>query len=553
MRGYLASSIAVTCAAALAFPLALSTEAAAAPPAAESPTTDRATPDRPASERTARARPETPSTSTTSAGTATSAAEAAPAVPAGSAADRSIPGSTQSLPLAPLTPPSSDRTLPPTSAAPSSAPTQGLPRRDVRHFSLVGVVWDNPDAELQGRVQVRTRASGTAKWSVWQDVDTHNHEHAADPDTAERTSGRVRGATAPLWVGDSDGVEVRVQAEADGRPRTDGRAVAGDPLPTGLHIELIDPGADPAAEPPPQASGVDTPRGNVLSPEAAASSAVNADLAPLGATTIPALSQKQTEADLIATRGETSDAASGTAKPAAKDKPGVKEKPGTTGKTGTIGTADAADPATGQRVKPYIGARPRIVTRRGWGADETLRERNFSYTKTVKAAFVHHTASGNNYRCAQAPSVIRSIYRYHVKSSGWRDIGYNFLVDKCGNIYEGRAGGVAKPVMGAHTLGFNTNSMGIAVLGSFGTANPPAAAVKAIAKLTAWKLGLFGANPKGKTYLKSGGGNLYRKGKNVRLNVISGHRDGFATECPGGRLYAKLGKARATSARYQGR
>lgn len=538
MRGYLASSIAVTCAAALAFPLALSTDAVAAPPAAESPTTERATPDRPASERAARARPETPSTSKTSAGTATSGA---------------IPGSTQSLPLAPLTPPSSDRTLPPTSA-PASATTQGLPRRDVRHFSLVGVVWDNPDTELQGRVQVRTRASGTAKWSVWQDVDTHNHEHAADPDTAERTSGRVRGSTAPLWVGDSDGVEVRVQAEADGRPSTDGRAVAGDPLPTGLHIELIDPGVDPAAEPPPQASGVDTPRGNALSPEAAASSAVNADLAPLGATSIPALSQKQTEADLIATRGETAEAASAKDKPGgAKDKPVVKDKPGTTGKTGTIGTADEADPATGQRVKPYIGARPRIVTRRGWGADETLRERNFSYTKTVKAAFVHHTASGNNYRCAQAPSVIRSIYRYHVKSSGWRDIGYNFLIDKCGNIYEGRAGGVAKPVMGAHTLGFNTNSMGIAVLGSFGTSNPPAAAVKAISKLTAWKLGLFGANPKGKTYLKSGGGNLYRKGKNVRLNVISGHRDGFATECPGGRLYAKLGTARVTSARYQGR
>ena len=98
-------------------------------------------------------------------------------------------------------------------------------------------------------------------------------------------------------------------------------------------------------------------------------------------------------------------------------------------------------------------------------------------------------------------------------SSGWRDIGYNFLVDKCGNIYEGRAGGVAKAVMGAHTLGFNTDSMGIAVLGSFGTTKPSGAAVTAIAKLTAWKLGLFGANPKGKTYLKSGGGNLYRKGK----------------------------------------
>jgi hypothetical protein len=107
--------------------------------------------------------------------------------------------------------------------------------------------------------------------------------------------------------------------------------------------------------------------------------------------------------------------------------------------------------------------------------------------------------------------------------------------------------------MGAHTLGFNTNSMGIAVLGTFGSAKPSSAAVTAIAKLTAWKLGLYGVNPRGKTYLKSGGGNLYRKGKNVRLNVISGHRDGFATECPGRQLYGKLGSARSTSARYQGR
>jgi hypothetical protein len=77
--------------------------------------------------------------------------------------------------------------------------------------------------------------------------------------------------------------------------------------------------------------------------------------------------------------------------------------------------------------------------------------------------------------------------------------------------------------------------------------------VTAIARLTAWKLGLYGVNPRGKTYLKSGGGNLYRKGKNVRLNVISGHRDGFATECPGRQLYGKLGSARSTSARFQGR
>ncbi|MGW9040833.1 peptidoglycan recognition protein family protein, partial [Streptomyces sp. NPDC055721] len=164
-----------------------------------------------------------------------------------------------------------------------------------------------------------------------------------------------------------------------------------------------------------------------------------------------------------------------------------------------------------------------------------------------------HSATGNNYTCRQAPSVLRGIYRYHVKSSGWRDFGYNFAVDKCGNIYEGRAGGVAKPVLGAHTLGFNTNSMGVAVIGTYSKSNPPAAVLTAVAKLTAWKLGLHGVDPKGTTYLTSGGGNLYKKGTKVKLRTISGHRDGFATECPGARLYGKLGTARTTSAKYQGR
>ncbi|MFC8128671.1 N-acetylmuramoyl-L-alanine amidase [Streptomyces sp. NPDC057302] len=471
MRGLLASSIGVTCAAALALPLTLpSSGARAATPAAEPP--------------------------------------------AGRSAE-SVPGSTQSLPLAPI---DSDRSG-------GASREQGLLQREVRPFSLVGVVWDDPDDELHGSVQVRTRASGTGTWSGWQPVETHNHEHAADLDALERASGRVRGSTAPLWVGGSDGVEIRVRAEAS-KPRpaagspagSSVRSPLGSPteqaLPAGLRLELVDPGA----EPPPQGSQPKGPKGTpstVLTAETAASSAVNADLAPMGATAIPALSRKETQDDLIAARGGPQDA---------------------------VGKA-----------RPYVGPRPRIVTRKGWGADEKLREKQFGYTKTVKAAFVHHSATGNNYRCSQASSVLRGIYRFHVKSSGWRDFGYNFAVDKCGNIYEGRAGGVAKPVLGAHTLGFNTNSMGIAVLGSFGYSNPPAAAVNAIARLTAWKLGLYGANPRGKTYLKSGGGNLYKKGKNVRLHVISGHRDGFATECPGSRLYKKLGKARSSSARFQGR
>lgn len=445
MRGFLTSSVGVTCAAALTLPLAPSAPAQAGPKAART--------------------------------------------------EPAVPGGTQSLPLVPLP---RGRSLGP------AAPEQGLSRRHVRSFSLVGVIWDDPDAELRGRVQVRTRATGAGHWSGWQDIETHNHEHAADPDTAESGSGRVRGSTAPLWVGESDGVEVRVQAEMDERATTPGES----PLPRGMRIELVDPGAEPL----PRGGQTDAGRAAALNAETYAASAANADLAPLGATEIPALSWQETERELL-----------------------------------------AGMPKTAPHVEPYIGERPRIITRGGWGADESLREGDFVYTKKVKAAFVHHTASGNNYSCSQAPSVIRSIYRYHVVSSGWRDIGYNFLVDKCGNIYEGRAGGVAKPVMGAHTLGFNNDSMGIAVLGSFGNTKPSTDAVTAIARLAAWKLGLSGADPRGKTYLKSGGGNLYRKGKNVRLNVISGHRDGFATECPGQLLYGKLGSAREAAARYQGR
>ncbi|WP_250404848.1 peptidoglycan recognition protein family protein [Streptomyces cellostaticus] len=408
----------------------------------------------------------------------------AAAPPGGSPAGAAVPGGTQSLPLAPL---GRERT-------PGAVPERGLYRTGVRHFSLVGVIWDDPDAALRGTVQVRTRSAASGAWSGWQDVETHNEDHGADPATAERSSGRVRGATAPLWVGDSDGVDVRVRADsAPDRAVTD-RGRGGDPspaLPSGLRLELVDPGGGTSAR-----TRADSPRA------------------------LPALSRPGTEPET--------------------DRPRAEGEPGAAG-------------GRAPQVKPYIGPRPGIVTRRGWGADESLRERAFVYTTKVKAAFVHHTSTGNNYSCSQAPSVIRGIYRYHVKSMGWRDIGYNFLVDKCGTIYEGRAGGVALAVLGAHTLGFNSNSMGVAVIGSYGSSKPSGAAVTAVAKLTAWKLGLFGADPRGKTYLTSGGGNRYPKGKSVRLNVISGHRDGFATSCPGARLYAKLGSARSSAARYQGR
>ncbi|MER7552050.1 N-acetylmuramoyl-L-alanine amidase [Streptomyces anulatus] len=519
MRALLVTSVGITCAAALTLPLAApalsapAAHSASARPPSLSPESPGSGPPSARAEAAPDEANEADREGGAGEGGALEVPEAAPPR-TGEPRAAELAGSTQSLPLEPLAAPS-DRSVGP------AASGQGLDRRTARPFSLVGVVWDDAEAELHGTVQVRTRATGGTSWSDWQDVETHNAEHAADPGSAERESGAVRGSTAPLWVGDSDGVEVRVRPEA-ADPQHPAAAV---PLPAGLRLELVDPGADPAPEPglgaspgrtvtPAAFAGnpvpptVTTAVPEVLTAESAATSAVNADLAPLGAAVIPALTKAETE-------------------------------------------EEAAIVAAG--AKPYIGPRPKIITRKGWGADEKLRERNFAYTKSVKAAFVHHSATGNNYTCKQAPSVLRSIYRYHVKSSGWRDFGYNFAVDKCGNIYEGRAGGVAKAVLGAHTLGFNTNTMGVAVLGTYSSTNPPAAAVTAVSKLTAWKLGLFGANPKGKVTLVSGGSGKYAKGKKVKMNVISGHRNAFATECPGARLYKKLGKARTSSAKLQGR
>ncbi|MFI9648880.1 peptidoglycan recognition protein [Streptomyces sp. NPDC052040] len=475
---------------------------------------------------------------------------APPAAAAGRVAAAAVPGSTQSFPLAPLS----------TSRTPGPAAERGLAPRTVRSFSLIGVVWDDPAAQLRGQVRVRTRAHGTGQWSEWQDLEANNQEHGPDPGTEESHSNRMHGATAPLWVGASDGVQVWVRAAKAGPGTT--RAPR---LPEGLRVALVDPGTRPGEDAPAGPLGdvgePDRPGADAPAPAAGAqagaqtiATAVDSALAPLNGLKIPGpwsgpkqpkdLSDPVNPAETTDPAGQTEPDGPSAASTKAWAEAGTK-----------AGTAAGGTGAPDERggLRQYTAPRPPIVSRSGWGADESLREDDFLYTDTVKAAFVHHTATGNNYTCAQAPSVIRGIYRYHVVSNGWRDIGYNFLVDKCGNIYEGRAGGVEKPVMGAHTLGFNGDTTGIAVIGTYSSTAPSAAAVDALARLTAWKLGLFGMDPRAKTYLLSAGGNLYAKGENVRLNVISGHRDGFATECPGRLLYGELGQIRSMAARYQGR
>jgi N-acetylmuramoyl-L-alanine amidase len=191
------------------------------------------------------------------------------------------------------------------------------------------------------------------------------------------------------------------------------------------------------------------------------------------------------------------------------------------------------------------GAQPHIVPRSGWGAADCRPRRAPDYG-VVKAAFIHHTVNANDYSRAEAPGVVLGICLFHRNSNGWDDIGYNFLVDKYGTIYEGRAGGLDRPVVGAQAQGYNAQSTGIAQIGTFIRVGQTQAALQSTARLLRWKLPISGVPTYGHTTLTSAGGsdNNHPAGAHVRVNRISGHRDVDATECPGDALYAQLPELR---------
>ncbi|WP_148571617.1 peptidoglycan recognition protein [Nocardioides caldifontis] len=193
--------------------------------------------------------------------------------------------------------------------------------------------------------------------------------------------------------------------------------------------------------------------------------------------------------------------------------------------------------------------RPEFLGRRHWGAKERWRNGGPSYNATIKQVHVHHTANSNSYSRKDVPAMIRGMYRYHTKSLGWSDIGYNFLVDKFGRIWVGRAGGPRKAVRGAHTLGFNGKSTGVAVIGNFETAVPSNQVLNALARIAAWKLHMYGRNPRGRVRVVSEGSDRFRDGRRVELPVIDGHRDTNQTACPGKHLYHALPKVRRRAKR----
>ncbi|NKY07537.1 hypothetical protein HF998_11235, partial [Cellulomonas hominis] len=188
---------------------------------------------------------------------------------------------------------------------------------------------------------------------------------------------------------------------------------------------------------------------------------------------------------------------------------------------------------------------PRVISRAEWGARAPSCTPDVA--QQIVGAVVHHTAGSNAYaNPAEAMAQIRNDQRYHIESRGWCDIGYNFLVDKFGNIYEGRANSLTQPVIGVHAGGFNTGTVGISMLGDYSTTVPSGAQLDAVGQVAAWRLAAYQVDPRSTITYRTGGGenSRYPAGSVVQLPAIFAHRDTAFTSCPGQAAYDRLGTVR---------
>lgn len=187
----------------------------------------------------------------------------------------------------------------------------------------------------------------------------------------------------------------------------------------------------------------------------------------------------------------------------------------------------SASAATGRAV---LGA---VHSRADWGADESLRRGGPTYASRVDAVVVHHTANTNGYSEADVPALIRADYAYHVQARGWADLGYNLLVDQYGGVWEGRAGGLGRATIGAHAQGFNTGTLGVAMLGDMTKATATREGEKALTRVIGYAARTWGFDPTGSVTLTSQGSPRYASGERVTLHRVFGHLETGITACPG--------------------
>jgi len=204
-------------------------------------------------------------------------------------------------------------------------------------------------------------------------------------------------------------------------------------------------------------------------------------------------------------------------------------------------------------------AGPRIHSRSewapgGWRPDNPGCTAAPKVMERLRFAVVHHTVESNSYRASDVPGMLAATYRYHTQSRGWCDIAYNFLIDRFGQVWQGRSGSIDLPIQGGHAKGFNTDSVGIALIGqhqpgaSPGAVSPSSAELTALRHLIAWKFAIHGLDPLAKISITSLGSTKYAEGKKVTLPRIQGHRDSSLTSCPGELTYTRLASLRSAVA-----
>jgi hypothetical protein len=197
---------------------------------------------------------------------------------------------------------------------------------------------------------------------------------------------------------------------------------------------------------------------------------------------------------------------------------------------------------------------PPIIARSAWA--QGIGPRVSPAYGVIRMAFVHHTQNPNGYSADQVPAMLLAIYQFHRFVRGWNDIGYNFVIDAVGRIWEARQGGIDQAVIGAQAGGYNAESTGVAVLGSFMDVLPSAAAIDALERLLSWKLALHGVPARGRVTVVVDPATAFytpfRPGAHVSLPRVAGHRDGDSTDCPGDAFYDQLPSIRPVIAGLEG-
>ncbi|WMY77231.1 S-layer homology domain-containing protein [Citricoccus sp. I39-566] len=347
-------------------------------------------------------------------------------------------------------------------------------------FIVAGVTWDIEDAGQVTEVSLRVREN--AEWTDWNSMEIHSGDEMPNAD---------RVGTEPLISSGADAIQVRVTT-VDGEN------------PSGLKLDLIDPGTadtdgklEPASPASPALQQIEGQAG-LSTPEPTEAAAASTSSAPAGAEFVPAVHAQQ---GLI------------------------------------TGTAQATTASTGSNA-----LKPAIITRAQWGANESVVNDWGTPSKDLKAMYVHHTAGSNNYSASGAYAQIRGIFTYHAVNLAWGDIGYQFLVDKYGKIYQGRRGSIDAPVVGAQAGGFNTDTIGVSAMGNYDVASAPAAMVRAIERVLAWQAHRYDVDPTANTRLTQSGKGTARwsSGTTVTVPTILGHKVTNMTACPGRYLDAQL-------------